>query len=154
MAKHTLHVIQALRSTASELINRSDYQWGHMGSCNCGFLAQQITRYRKNEIHAYAMQRCGDWSEQLNDYCPTSGLAMDDLITKMVAFGFSTDDLKHLERLSDRQVLSAIPREEQNLTHNVKDDVVRYLSVWADLLETRLIEDIQLPSMEPALAEV
>ena len=70
----TPSVIQLLRSTAQELEVCSDYQWGHMGSCNCGFLARNITPLPKNEIHSFAMQRPGDWSEQLNDYCPGSGL--------------------------------------------------------------------------------
>ena len=37
MAKHTPSVIQLLRSTVQELQISTDYQWGHMGSCNCGF---------------------------------------------------------------------------------------------------------------------
>lgn len=154
MAKNTFSVIQVLRSTAIDLENRSDYQWGHMGSCNCGFLAQQITHLRKSEIHAYAMQRCGGWSEQLNDYCSTSGLPMDDLITEMIAFGFDTADLKHLEWLSDQHVVRTLPREKQPLKHNVKADVVKYLNAWADALEGRLIEDIRLPFLGPIPVEV
>ncbi len=49
------------------------------------------------------MQRYGDWNEQLNDYCPTSGFPMDELISEMMNFGFDRDDLKNLERLSDKQ---------------------------------------------------
>ena len=154
MAKRTLSVIEVLRSTAFALENRSDYQWGHMGSCNCGFLAQEITNLRKNEIHGYAMQRCGDWSEQLHDYCATSGLPMDDLITKMIEFGFDTVDLKHLERLSDHHVVKTLPREEQHLKHNVKADVVKYLKAWANVLEGRLVENIRLPFLESIPAEV
>jgi hypothetical protein len=82
---------------------------------------------RKEEIHARAMQRHGDWSEQLNDYCQTSGLAMDNLITRILNCGFDPDDLKHLERLSCKNVLKTLPPEKRNLKHNVKDDVVLYL---------------------------
>lgn len=153
MARHTLAVIHALRSTAIKLERCSDYQWGHMGSCNCGFLARQITHLQKNEIHACAMQRCGDWNEQLNDYCPTSGLPMDGIITELIAFGFDTDDLKHLERLSDRQIINALPNEAQPLAHNVKSDVIKYLAVWADFLEARFMEDIQLPNLDVIPAE-
>ena len=101
MAKISFELIQVIRQTAENIAQSPLYQWGHMGSCNCGFLAQEITRLNKDDIHFRAMQGYGDWNEQLNDYCPTSGLLMDDLISKMIAFGFDTDDLKHLEKLSN-----------------------------------------------------
>ncbi|MBA4054305.1 MAG: hypothetical protein C0490_06305 [Marivirga sp.] len=153
MAKPVLSVIQVLRQTASNLEKSSDYQWGHMGSCNCGFLAQQITNQHKHEIHAYAMQRHGDWSEQLNDYCPTSGLRMDELISEILDFGFDSDDLKNLEKLSDRKILMQFPFEERNLRHNVKTDVVKYLRTWANILETDLIGNVKLSLNESALTE-
>ncbi|MFZ6013553.1 MAG: hypothetical protein ACOYXT_24645 [Bacteroidota bacterium] len=148
MAKASLQVIDALRATAAELETSAIYQWGHMGSCNCGFLAQKITHLKKDEIHSRAMQRYGDWSDQINDYCPTSGLPMDDLISEMVAFGLDADDLKHLERLSDHVVLRALPPEQRNLKHNVKADVILYLMTWASLLESKLLEEITLEPNE------
>jgi hypothetical protein len=148
MAKVTVEIIEALRKTASSLQKSKGYQWGHMGSCNCGFLAQEITHLRKEEIHAKAMQRHGDWSEQLNDYCPTSGLPFDDLINELIVFGFDADDLKHLERLSSGVILRSLPLKERNLQHNIKADVVKYLLAWAELLENQLVDRIQLPAFE------
>jgi len=154
MAKATFEIIQVLRKTANEIEKSQQYQWGHMGSCNCGFLAQQITTLNKDQIHSRAMERYGDWSEQLNDYCPTSGLSMDDLISEMIAFGFDRDDLKHLERLSNSEILRTLPLEERNLRHNVKPDVVKYLKAWADLLEQKLLQNVQIPMPETIAAEV
>lgn len=154
MARPALSVILLLRQTAQELKNCSDYQWGHMGSCNCGFLARKITSLPKNEIHAFAMQRPGDWSEQLNDYCPGSGLPMDNVISDMIAFGFDTEDLSHLERLSDKTILQTLPKEKQHLIRHSKADVIVYLNAWAALLESRLIEEISLPVHESAQVEV
>jgi len=145
MARSSLQLIDALRATALKLYDSNLYQWGHMGACNCGFLAQEITHLRKEEIHSRAMQRHGDWNEQLNDYCPTSGLPMDDLISELLAFGFDIDDLKHLERLSDPKVLQTLVPNTRNLTRNIKADVVLYINAWADLLEGQLLNDIQLP---------
>ena len=144
MAKANLVVITALRKTANNLEKSTTYQWGHMGSCNCGFLAQEITHLRKDEIHARAMERYGDWSEQLNDFCPSSGLRMDDLISELIAFGFDPDDLKHLERLSDGNILRALPLEQRNLKYNAKADVVTYLRTWATVLENEMLRDISL----------
>ena len=118
-----------------------------MGSCNCGYLAQQITKLKKNQIHSIAMQRYGDWNEQLNDYCPTSGLPMDDLISEMINFGFDTDDLKHLERLNDNKILGSLPADERCLRFNVKNDVIKYLIVWASLIEEEYVAEITLTDL-------
>jgi hypothetical protein len=146
MARSSVEIIEVLRRTAAKIQASQQYQWGHMGLCNCGFLAQEITKLKKEDIHSRAMQRYGDWSEQLNDYCATSGIPMDDLISDMLNFGFDRDDLKNLERLSDPLVLARFPLEERNLSHNVRDDVVKYLEAWAAMLEQDLVERIMLPS--------
>lgn len=151
MARATVEVIEALRNTASKLRSTQIYQWGHMGSCNCGFLAQEITSLKKEDIHLRAMHRYGDWSEQLNDYCPGSGLPMDDLISDMIAFGFDSDDLRDLERLSNPRILSAMTPGVE-LKYNKKEDVVLYLETWASLLEESLYEKIVLPALEPAFS--
>lgn len=146
MATTSLPVIQALRDTAQRLATQTPYQWGHMGSCNCGHLAQTVTKLTKGEIHARAMQRYGDWERQLVDYCPASGLPIDDTIDEMLALGFTRADLTHLERLADPTIRFAIPFERRDqLRHNQRDDVVLYLRTWADLLEQRLLAGITLP---------
>lgn len=148
MAKTSLPLIDAIRKTAKTLEQSKEYQWGHMGSCNCGFLAQQVTRLRKDEIHRRAMERYGDWSEQLNDYCPTSGLPLDDVISEMIAFGFDAQDLKHLEKLSDPAILRSFPLGQRDLKHNLKKDVVAYMLAWANLLEQELLNKIELPVLQ------
>jgi hypothetical protein len=142
MAKTSIETIETLRKTALRIEKSQHYQWGHMGSCNCGFLAQVITNLSKDEIHTSAMEGFGDWTEQLQDYCPTSGLKMDELIRIILAFGFTRDDLKYLERLSDPRVLGSFPFTERNLRFNIKADVIRYLLRWADLIENELLEDL------------
>jgi hypothetical protein len=151
MAKSTPELAHVLRKTAAALRSSPAYQWGHMGLCNCGFLAQQVTRLTKEEIHSRAMQRYGDWSEQLNDYCPTSGLPMDELISEMMAFGFDADDLRHLERLSDPQVLRQLPAIRPNLSFNIKEDVITYLEAWANKIDEDIIRQIRLPLHELAV---
>ncbi|MHC2993475.1 hypothetical protein OB13_18550, partial [Pontibacter sp. HJ8] len=147
MARSSVHLVQAIRHTAQRLAKGDKYQWGHMGSCNCGHLAQTITQYSKGQIHGAAMGRHGDWREQLRDYCLQSGLPMDQIIDEMLAFGLSTDDLEHLERLSHPHVLQALPAAQRYLKHNVRQDVVLYLNTWADLLEEELLPHIKLGSL-------
>lgn len=122
--------------------------------CNCGFLAQEVTKLNKEEIHRRAMMRHGDWTEQLNDYCPTSGLPMDETISELIAFGFDSGDLKHLEHLSDQTVLLTIPFVERNLHFNVKEDVVKYMKVWANVLEDALIKTVTIPEFKNQLTPV
>ncbi len=148
MATITVELIQALRNTARTLGSTNSYQWGHMGLCNCGFLAQEVTSLTKQEIHTRAMQGHGDWSEQLNDYCPTSGMPMDDLISRLLTFGFTREELTNLEKLADPSVLQALPLNSRYLKHNSKSDAILYLETWANVLEEKLITSIQLPELE------
>ena len=149
MAKATLDLIAALRRTANRIEKDSPYQWGHMGSCNCGNLAQELSTFTKAEIHEFAMMGRGDWNEQVEEFCPTSGLPMDLLIADMLNKGLTTTDLQNLERLSDAKVLARIPlyRRDQ-MRHNRRDDVVLYLNEWASLLEEEWLEAVDLPDLQ------
>ncbi len=153
MATANLPLVDALRRTARKLSSGAPYQWGHMGSCNCGNLAQELTRLSKAEIHQFAMQGRGDWREQVEEFCPTSGLPMDLLIADLINHGLTTSDLQNLERLRDPRVLARISPERRNrMRHNSREDVVLYLAEWARLLEEELLETVQLPPLELELA--
>ncbi|MEK6477796.1 hypothetical protein WJR50_09690 [Catalinimonas sp. 4WD22] len=149
MAKPNPELIYALRNAAQKLQDSQNYQWGHMGSCNCGYLVQEVTKLSKADIHEYAMRtRGGDWSEQALDFCPTSGYLMDQVISYMLDAGMDIVDFKHLERLSDKEVLQKLPVEERHLRHNYKEDVVKYMYAWAELLEEKLMDDISLSHIQ------
>ena len=136
MAKANPELIAALRRTSGTLQKNSPYQWGHMGSCNCGHLAQELTSLSKKEIHDRALRsRSGDWNEQLIDYCPTSGLPLDEVISEMLNAGLEREDLMHLEKLSDPKILSFLPQSLRHLHHNKRADVILYLETWAKMLE-------------------
>ena len=148
MAIPSTKLITAIRSAAKRLNKSPEYQWGHMGSCNCGFLAQEITNLSKTEIHRRAMLGRGDWNDQLSDYCPTSGLLMDDLISDLLGYGLAIEDLQYLERLSDPEVIEKLPGEKRSLKHNMKKDVVEYMITWASILEEKLLDQIELPKFQ------
>lgn len=148
MARPNPELIDALRRTARKLKDGAPYQWGHMGGCNCGNLAQELTRLNKDQIHRYAMERYGDWNEQVDDYCTTSEMPIDLIINEMLNAGLALEDLKHLEKLDDREILRQLPLEARHLRHNVRDDVVLYMNTWADLLEEKLLQKITLPDFQ------
>ncbi|MBC7438829.1 MAG: hypothetical protein H7250_02430 [Flavobacterium sp.] len=141
-----LKIISALRKTAAELEKGNRYEWGHMGSCNCGNLAQTITNFSRAEIQKYALEKRGDWTNQLLDYCPTSGYPMDMIIERMLDFGFSQLDLRNLEWLSDDKILAKM--NVTFLNRNLKSDTILYFKTWADLLENEIIDKIELPNLE------
>jgi len=82
------------------------------------------------------------------DYCPTSFMPIDLLISEMLGAGLTTTDLKNLEKLSDPAILRRLPAEKRFLKHNLRDDVVLYLSEWARMLEEQWLERVELPAME------
>ncbi len=139
MARPSLTLIKAIRQTIKNLEEGNHYEWGHMGACNCGNLAQVLTRLSKGQIHEYAMKGHGDWADQVNSYCPTSRLPMDLLISEMIAAGLSLEDLINLERLRDKEILVNIPMEKRDgLRHNDLSDLVTYLRAWVQVLENKL----------------
>lgn len=139
MATPTPILIEALRKAVRQLESNADYQWGHMGCCNCGHLAQTLLKLHKNEIHQAAMGRMGDWSDQLNDYCPTSGYLLDSMIDGILAHGLTRDDLAKLERLSDKEIVARTG--ERYLVHNRREHVILYMKAWVRLLEERWADD-------------
>jgi hypothetical protein len=151
MARPTLKLIEAVRKTARKLALNAPYQWGHMGSCNCGHLAQQMTSVSKSDIHRYAMHSEGSWTDQSRAYCPTSGLPMDLLISRMLDYGLDLEDLKYLEKLSDPKILRVLGSPE--LRFNKREHVVLYMETWANLLEDELLADLPLKDIKHQLQE-
>ena len=135
MAKYSSELVRVLEKTAQRLRSDLKYQWGHMGMCNCGHLAQEITGIDKGRIHQSALQREGDWEVQIREYCPTSGLLIDDIITAMLDLGFDRQDIGNLERLADPQVLKRLPLETRHaLQRNNREHVAAYIEAWVGLL--------------------
>jgi hypothetical protein len=139
MARPTQELITALRSAADRIASGSDYEWGHMGRCNCGHLVQSITGLTQAEIHQSALIREGDWEGQAREYCPTSGLLIDSVIAAVLDVGMTLADIKHLEKLTDPVVLSRLPEERRYLQRNARKDVILYMRAWADMLDRELL---------------
>jgi hypothetical protein len=142
MPATNIELIFAIRNTVSKLKNGSPYQWGHMGSCNCGNLAQELIHITKEEIHRFAMEKSGDWNDQLIDYCPESGFPIDLMITKMLEKGIKISELRQLEKLSDPQILSKIHLPKRNqMEKNNRADVILYFQTWLEMLENQWLEE-------------
>lgn len=138
MAYARVSLIHALRTTAARIASGATFRWTHMGACTCGHLAQTLTSLTPAEIHRRSLERRGDWSEQGDDFCGVSGLPIDEVHNAMLDAGLEVRDLGELERLSGPEVLATFPIGERQLDYRDRDDVVRYLRAFADLLASRL----------------
>jgi hypothetical protein len=147
MAKPSLALIDALRSTARRIANKANYEWKDIGACNCGNLVQIVTNLTKKEISSYGIKKHGDWEMLVRLYKKDSGYKIDEIITHLLDMGFILDDLVYLENLTDRKILSRIP-ETRYLKRDRKEDVITYLNEWADMLEEELFGNIEIGEIE------
>lgn len=143
------NLAQALYDTANRLDGGARYSWTHMGACNCGHLAQTLTDKSAAELHALALERAGDWREQLA-HCPTTGLPIDDVIEILLEAGLSRQQLADLERLADKTVLKRIG--VPHLDHRRRSHVVQYMRAWAGMLEEQAVATDALPGLLRARA--
>jgi hypothetical protein len=174
MAIPTARLVVALRETAARLRSAGAvYKWSHFGHCNCGHLAQTITGRSAREIYDAAFVRSGDWGQQardlvLPDYgdrpaidegafehegrelCSATGSPLEQVLAEMYAAGLDRDDIDRLEDLSDGEVLRFLGASTTGLVRHAREDVVRYLEGWAELLARRLtpLERARLEALE------
>jgi hypothetical protein len=139
MARASQHLIEALIETAARLEGGAVYSWGHLGSCNCGHLTQTLTGLTPDEIHRDALQRGGDWGDVSDGYCPTSGLAVDTLISGLLQQGLHLEDIEHLEELDDPKVLRRLPAGlPRYLERNNREHASAYFRAWANVMRESL----------------
>ena len=138
---------EVLLMTANRLENDSNYQWTHMGSCNCGHLAQTVTLHSAETLHEIALQKAGDWSEQVREYCPTSGYPLDHIIQTLLELGISQTELRDLERLANPKILTYVSKEKRRyLSYRKKSDVILYLRAWAKKVQKNSLVKTQVHS--------
>jgi hypothetical protein len=138
MAKPVHRVIDALVETRQRVAEGAYYQWTHQGACNCGHLAQTLTQLSAADLHAYALEKSGDWSEHMREHCSSSGYPIDLVIQIMLDAGFTARDLARLETLSDPQILARIPAQLKPLQKNRREDLLVYLDAWIGLLKVQI----------------
>lgn len=165
MARPSARLVRTLRLTADRLEQPEVvYQWSHFGHCTCGHVAQTITKLEASTIYRAAFYRPGDWGEQaarlgrpeLPDYgerpaidegayefesldrCAATGSPLAAILDAMYAAGLEPDDVRHLERLSDGEVLRWLGKNTTGLEHANREHVIAYLRGFAEVLENKL----------------
>ena len=144
MAKATLELITALRATAASLRNGAYHSWGHHGACNCGNLVQSVTHFTKEEILQYAHTGTGEWTELAVEFCPTTNAPLALVFAKLEAIGLTPTDIHHIEYLSNKEVLEQLPGGFRWLKRNKKEDAIAYFDTFAQLLEEKWLQTIDI----------
>jgi len=144
MAHANIELIEALRETARRLKNGAHYAWGNHGSCNCGNLLQTITDLSSKEILQYSRSGTGEWTELSQEFCGVTEAPVDLLIGKLQKIGLTPSDIHCIEYLQDKQVLDRLPGGFRWLKRNVREDVVLYMETMAEMLEEKLIKQVDL----------
>lgn len=144
MAHPTIALIEGLRKAAAGLVNGNYYAWGHHGACNCGQLLQATTTLTKEEIVTYAHTGIGEWTELAQETCPVSDAPINLLLKKLQDLGLTPTDIHNLEYLEDREVLNRLPGGFSWLKRNVRGHVVLYFETMANMLEEKLLNDIEV----------
>lgn len=152
MAQPTIELINALNETAGRLRNGSQYAWGNHGACNCGNLVQVVTKFTQGEILRYAHQGIGEWTELAQEFCPVTKAPIDLIISKLVEIGLTPTDIHHIEYLTDREVLNHLPGGFRWLQRNSREDAIAYFEALADLLQEKLLQQIDI-NMEDLYAQ-
>ncbi|MFC4262956.1 hypothetical protein ACFOWM_08715 [Ferruginibacter yonginensis] len=144
MAKATVALIEALRTTAKNLSNGAYHSWGHHGACNCGNLVQSVTSFTKEEILRYAHTGVGEWTELAQEFCPVTNAPLTLIFKRLEEIGLTPTDIHHIEYLSDRAVLNQLPGGFRWLKRNKKEDAIVYFETFANVLEEQLIAGIEI----------
>jgi hypothetical protein len=69
---------------------------------------------------------------------------VDLLIGKLQKIGLTPSDIHCIEYLQDKQVLDRLPGGFRWLKRNVREDVILYMETMADMLEEKLIKQVDL----------
>ena len=65
-------------------------------------------------------------------------------MSKLEQAGLTPVDIRHIECLTDREVLNHLPGGFRWLRKNVREDVILYFEAFANLLEEKLIQSIEI----------
>ena len=80
----------------------------------------------------------GAWEPENVGACQVTGAPLDEVLDQMYALGLTAADVGHLERLSSPDVRRRMGNNTVHFQHARRENVVAYLSAWADLLDEQL----------------
>jgi hypothetical protein len=113
-----------------------------------------ITKMDESEIRRYAQTAIGEWTELAQEFCPTTGTPLILIISQLEKIGLTPTDIHHVEYLTDKEVLNNLPGGFRWLKRNKKEDAIVYFETFANLLEEKLLQQINIDITAPEVALV
>lgn len=103
---------QTLNMVADKLdAGTVEYSWWNPQQCNCGVVAQAILGISRSKLDKFLDRyEGGTWEGMVNEVCPMTGRPTARIFAELHDAGLTRDDLIHLERLSDPNVLALLPK--------------------------------------------
>ncbi len=112
-------LLEALIAVSKALENDTiDYVWSEICTCNCGLVAQAITKTSKDELYDYYLRDiserlqtkknskyCPTWAQMISEYCPLTGTPTIEIFKALFEAGMNREEIAHLEYLSDPAIL-------------------------------------------------
>lgn len=133
-------LIKALRETVLDLeLNRKEYDWMKVNSCNCGILAQNICGMDDDTLTAN--RDIGAWSL----VCKSTGENMSVVMKKMLSVGLTLQNIIDLEKLSSPEILKEASLNTWGVAMDNKELVIRYMKAWIRILEREEV----VPEIKP-----
>lgn len=134
---------EALRTAADRIEGGAAYHWLDVGRCNCGHVAMVIGNW--TDVQVRRLIGCNVSYTNTADQCDVTGRSQDEVMSVLLGIGFTTDDLRELEMLSNPRVrrLAGIPDDDW-YAFSRKTPVVAYMRAWADLIDPPVAAPIEL----------
>lgn len=138
---HTLlKKISALIKAKQKLEEGADYFHGTYGKCNCGIVAQVVTGLSSKRIaEAFSDSELNNrvylktygpvfFYAMAEESCSVTGMPINDIVSTLSEWGFTFQDLKELELLSNKKYNTG------GYQMDSKTGLINYLENWiADL---------------------
>lgn len=139
-------LITALRTAAKAIeMETFPYKWEAQERCNCGvvvcsLLGMSPDKLRSKIPHSDALKG-PTWTQMAGFYCPITGIPDNELFKELYSLGLTSIEIKNLEDLSDPEILLRMKCKKENIRYDNKQDLIRYLRAWADILVERGSQD-------------
>lgn len=146
--------LEVIKQTIYRLENNLvEYDWRCSKSCNCGVLAstcmgRDITT---SEIGKMVLNCKNPGAFARKAYCMVTGIGISEVIKSLMDAGFTFDDIKHLEYLSDANIaakagikLGYWEETGYPIAHGYfmeKEYFIKYLKAWVEILEEEAISE-------------
>ena len=94
----------------------------------------------------------GAWEPENVGACSLTGMSLDVVFETLASVGLDSNDVQHLERLTDPEIRRRLGTHNDHFPHNDRQNVIDYLNAWADLLEEQLSSEKQTLTKKKKLA--